>query len=128
MDAPPEPDYPEQVARTVHCDGAALSLRAGQKLKILSWNVQYMAGKNHVFFYDVPGFSGPDERPLPEEVREILVEVARIIGDENPDIVLLQEVDDGSKRTDYLDELGALRSRSQRRPPGHLPRGAVHQS
>jgi len=83
-------------------------LRPGQKLKILSWNIQYLAGKNYVFFYDLPGNNGPDERPLAKDIAVTLHEVKKIIVAENPDIILLQEVDDGSKRTDYGNQLQML--------------------
>jgi endonuclease/exonuclease/phosphatase family metal-dependent hydrolase len=79
-------------------------LRPGQKLRVLTWNVQYMAGKNHRFFYE----GGHDERPLPEEIETTLAGVARVIREENPDVVMLQEVDDGSRRTDNLDQVACL--------------------
>ena len=79
-------------------------LRPGQTLRILSWNVQYMAGKNHVFYYE----DGHDQRPLPAEITATLAEVARVIRTEDPDIVLLQEVDDGSRRTDYENQAARL--------------------
>ena len=79
-------------------------LRPGQKLRILSWNVQYMAGRNHNFFYD----GGPDERSSREEITATIADVARVIREENPDIVLLQEIDDGSRRTDYENQTTRL--------------------
>ena len=93
----------------VACAQSAPQLQAGQPLKILTWNVQYMAGKSYVFFSDLPeGEYAPDERPSPEEIAKTLGEVARVIRAENPDVVLLQEVDDGAARTDYQDELARL--------------------
>jgi endonuclease/exonuclease/phosphatase family metal-dependent hydrolase len=86
----------------------ATSLKANQKIKLLSWNVQYMAGKNYVFFYDLPNNTGPDERPSSKDIAITTKEVARIIQDENPDVILLQELDDGAKRTDYEDQLENL--------------------
>jgi len=83
-------------------------LKPGQLLKVLTFNVQYMAGKNYVFFYDLPNDTGPDERPSREDITQTLNEVARIIRDEDPDIILLQEVDDGAKRTDYQDQTAHL--------------------
>jgi endonuclease/exonuclease/phosphatase family metal-dependent hydrolase len=85
-------------------------LKNGQELKVLSWNVQYMAGKNYIFYYDTKDFDGPDDRPSSEDITKTFGEVARIIKDENPDIILLQEVDDGAKRTDYEDQLARLLS------------------
>jgi endonuclease/exonuclease/phosphatase family metal-dependent hydrolase len=83
-------------------------LKPGQKIKILSWNIQYMAGKNYVFFYDVPDGSGPDERPSSRDIAMTREEIKRIIVTEKPDIVLLQEIDEGSKRTDYENQLKKL--------------------
>ena len=83
-------------------------IKPGRSLKILSWNVQYMAGKNYIFWYDLHNRSGPDERPSSKDMADTLKEVARIIMDEDPDFVLLQEVDDGAKRTDHEDQLNNL--------------------
>lgn len=95
---------PEPVA----CTGDAPLLRPGQKLKVLNWNVQYMAGKNYVFFYDVMGGEGPDDRPTHEDIETTLEGVARVIRDENPDLVLLQEIEQGAARTDYEDQIARL--------------------
>ena len=92
----------------VVCTENAPILQPRQPLKVLTYNVQYMAGKNYVFFYDLPDDAGPDERPSPDNITQTLNEVARIIRDEDPDIILLQEVDDGSKRTDYQDQVARL--------------------
>ncbi len=92
----------------VTCGDKVSILKPGQKIKVLSWNVQYMAGKNHVFFYDLIDNSGPDERPSAADITVTFNEVARIIRDENPDMILLQELDQGAKRTDYEDQLERL--------------------
>ena len=88
--------------------GTAPRLMSGQSLKLMSYNVQYMAGKGYVFFYDLPGDSGPDIRPTSESITATLEDVARTIKAEQPDIILLQEVNDGAKRTDYEDQLERL--------------------
>ncbi len=95
---------------TFVCKNNVPLLKNNQRLKILSWNVQYMAGKEHVFFYDVPeedknNYPNLVNRPTKESIQNTLVEVAKVIIDQNPDIVLLQEVDDGAKRTDYKNQL-----------------------
>jgi len=95
-------------SESVICPNNAPLLKPGQKLKVLSWNVQFMAGKNYLFFYDLPNNSGPDERPSSEDIEITIIKVARIISDENPDIILLQELDDGAKRTDYQNQLKCL--------------------
>ncbi len=97
----------EQSEPVTNGPGAPL-LPAGAPVKVLSWNVQYMAGKDYVFFYDLLDGSGPDTRPSAQAVASTLADVARVIGEENPDLVLLQEMDDGSARTDGADQLALL--------------------
>lgn len=97
---------------TVSCNAsAAPPLVPGQALKVMTWNIQYLAGKRYVFWYDMADGSGQDERPTPEDIAYNLDEVARVIRDEQPDIVLLQEVNDGAKNTDYQDQLALLQER-----------------
>lgn len=88
----------------VACTGKAQPLEGGRTIKILSWNVQYMAGKAHWFFYE----GGAEKAPTEAEVMQTLNRAARVIKDENPDIILLQEIDDGAKRTHYTDQLNML--------------------
>ncbi|WP_430962160.1 endonuclease/exonuclease/phosphatase family protein [Pseudomonas syringae] len=89
----------------------APTLVPGQALKVMTWNIQYLAGKRYVFWYDLDDGSGEDERPTPEDLAYNLDEVARVIRDEQPDIVLLQEVSDGAKNADYADQLALLQER-----------------
>ena len=98
-------------AEPIFCDANTPILQSGQTLKVLSYNVQFMAGKGYLFFFELPNDAGPDERPSPADVAHTTDEMARIIKEEDPDIVLLQEVDDGAKRTGYMDQLHALLSR-----------------
>ena len=93
------------------CNGQVPQLQPGQALKVMTWNVQYLAGKRHVFWYDLPGGDGPDERPSSEDLASTLDEVVRILRDEKPDVVLLQEVHDGARATDYQDQLALLQAR-----------------
>lgn len=83
-------------------------LQAGQSLKIMSWNIQFLAGKNYLFFFDILGDRGPDERPSSGDIARTLDEVVRVIWAENPDILLLQEADVEAKRTDYQDQLALI--------------------
>lgn len=79
-------------------------------LKVMSFNVQYMAGKNYVFFYDMEG--GPDTRPTSADVEITLDKVAAIITAENPDVVMLQEInDEGDGRTHFVNQIAALQQR-----------------
>ncbi|HEX8593777.1 MAG TPA: endonuclease/exonuclease/phosphatase family protein [Pseudomonas sp.] len=92
-------------------DGKPPVLTPDQTLKVMTWNIQHLAGKRYVFWYDLPDGSGPDERPTPEDLAYNLDEVARVVRDEQPDLVLLQEVDDGAKNTDYGNQLALLQAR-----------------
>ncbi len=100
--------------KDVNCsDGAVPVLKSGQKIKVLCWNVQYMAGKKYFFFYDdvdpkTGKMIGPDMRPSSANIAITIDEVARVIKEENPDIIFLQELDDGSSRTDNKDQLKIL--------------------
>lgn len=93
----------------VSCTGKAPSLAPGQALKVMSWNVQYLAGKRYVFWNDLA--AGTDDSPTPEDMAFSLDEVARVIRDEQPDVVLLQELDDGAKASDYQNQLKLLHER-----------------
>jgi endonuclease/exonuclease/phosphatase family metal-dependent hydrolase len=92
-------------------DAAPPILMPGQALKVMTWNIQYLAGKRYVFWYDMPDGTGPDERPTADDIAYNLDEVARVIRDEQPDVVLLQEVNDGAKNTDYTNQLALLQER-----------------
>jgi endonuclease/exonuclease/phosphatase family metal-dependent hydrolase len=80
-------------------------LRPGQQIKLLSWNVQFLAGRpNNNFFFD----GGSDPWPSQQIVTETVTAIANIIRQEDPDIILLQELDDGAERTHYEDQLQQL--------------------
>lgn len=95
-------------AMHVACPESAPKLKAEQSLKVLTWNVQSMSGKNYVFWSDLPDNNGPDEKPSPEDVTVTFNEVMRIIKDENPDIILFQELENGAERTGYEDQYARL--------------------
>ncbi|KPB71926.1 endonuclease/exonuclease/phosphatase family protein [Pseudomonas cannabina] len=105
------PPAHELLAATCNPAVQAPKLVPGQALKVMTWNIQYLAGKRYVFWYDIADGSGPDDRPTPEDLAYNLDEVARVIRDEQPDIVLLQGVDDGAKNSDYQDQLKLLEER-----------------
>lgn len=99
---------PEVTGEEVACAPGAPLLEPGQPVKVLNWNIQYLAGKDYVFWYDLLDGSGPDTRPSPAAIDATLAEVTRVVADEQPDVVLLQEVDDGAARTDGEDQLALL--------------------
>ncbi len=111
------------------CSDAAPAWDMASPLKVMSYNVQYMASKNYVFFYDIDT-GDPDRiaavadanrtiasQPSAEHVHETIDEVAALIVRESPDIVLLQEINGSDdSRTHYIDQAAELYSR--------LPRGS----
>jgi endonuclease/exonuclease/phosphatase family metal-dependent hydrolase len=101
----------EREAAPVSCAAKAPILQPGQALKVMTWNVQYLAGKGYVFWYDLADGSGPDRRPSSADLAKTLDAVARVIRDEQPDLVLLQELHDGAKASDYQDQLALLQTR-----------------
>jgi endonuclease/exonuclease/phosphatase family metal-dependent hydrolase len=103
--------HPAPVEAVTVAGSGGEPIQPGQPVKVLSWNVQYMAGKDYVFFYDLPGDAGPDARPSPEAIAHTLDEVARVITDESPDIVLLQEVDIDASSAYHQDQLALLLER-----------------
>lgn len=86
----------------------AISAPLGKELKVLSWNIQYLAGKNYVFFYDLWAGDGKDDKPSKTDIDATLLETARVIKSENPDIILLQELDNNAERTYSENQLQRL--------------------
>ncbi|MEL7044595.1 MAG: endonuclease/exonuclease/phosphatase family protein [Pseudomonadota bacterium] len=101
--------HPSTVERqSVHNAHGTPMLQAGQTLKLISWNVQFMAGNsNNHFFYD----DGSDPWPDAGTVASVTRGVAEFIAEQDPDIVLLQEVDDLAARTHMRDQTKALLKR-----------------
>jgi endonuclease/exonuclease/phosphatase family metal-dependent hydrolase len=101
--------HPKPVeSAAVSCPENAPLLESGQNVKVLTWNVQTMSSKNYVFWSDLPGNDGPDEKPSKEDITATFEETVRVIHDENPDIIFIQEIDSGAERTYYEDQLSRL--------------------
>jgi len=101
--------HPKPVeAADVTCPESTPTLESGQRIKVLTWNVQTMSSKNYVFWSDLPNNDGPDEKPSKEDINTTFEEAVRVIKDESPDIVLIQEIDDGAERTYYEDQFARL--------------------
>jgi len=94
----------------VYSQGEGLLVDKGQKIKLMTYNVQFFSGRNYVFFFDLPDFSGPDFNVKSEDIKKTTKAIANRIIDESPDVLLLQEVDDGSRRTGKKDQLYELLS------------------
>ncbi len=84
---------------------AATVLSPDQPIKVVTFNVQFLAGTGYHFFYD----GGPDTLVAQSDIESTIARVGAFIADENPDFVLLQEVDCGARRTAYLDQVALLR-------------------
>ncbi|MCB9683275.1 MAG: endonuclease/exonuclease/phosphatase family protein [Alphaproteobacteria bacterium] len=91
----------------VVCAADAPPLPRGRPLKVLMWNLQYGGTRKHHFFYD----GGPDVHVPEADVRWAVDRIALVIAEQDPDLVILQEVDRGSDRTHRIDELAALLDR-----------------
>lgn len=80
-------------------------------LSVLSYNVQYFAGKNYIFYYDLPDNQGKDTRPTRLDIDTTLDGIAKLIEQQNADIVLLQEVHEGAEATDKRNQRQELLAR-----------------
>lgn len=84
----------------------APSLNPGQRIKILTYNVQFFAGTSYDFFYE----GGPDTLVDPRDIKTTVENFAAFIVAQAPDFILLQEVDQGARRTAYLNEVEMVRT------------------
>lgn len=101
--------HPKPVeSAAVSCPENTPVLESGQNVKALTWNVQTMSSKNYVFWSDLPNGDGPDEKPSQEDITVTFEETVRVIRDENPDIILIQEIADGEERTYSEDQMARL--------------------
>ena len=86
--------------------GDVESVKEGETLKVLSWNVGYAGlGKGEDFFMDGGTRSKPDSR---DTVLGYLDGISASLESVGPDLVLLQEVDSNSSRTYSIDERSFL--------------------
>ena len=85
------------------CTAATPPLRPGQDFTVVSWNLQYSAGRKHHFFYD-----GGEAVHVPaSDISETVAGIAAALRRLKPEVALLQEVDRGSTRTQQVDQLPA---------------------
>lgn len=98
---------PERMEVSISCEESAPAVPDDQPLKVMVWNIQYGASRQHHFFYD----GGKAVRVPLEHVTTTLDQVAAVIAREDPDLVLLQEVDRGSDRTGRVDQHAELLAR-----------------
>ncbi len=103
---PYRPGPVEDVSDHISASGPAPSQIPGS-LRVMTWNIQFAAGNRNNNFR-ITG--GRDPWPERETVTACLSEVAAVIRRCSPDVVLLQEVDLGARRTHRIDQLQHLRS------------------
>ncbi len=105
--------FPKPVERArISCQARDLGkLPVDKSFQLLSWNIQYGAGREYHFFYD----GGRAVRVACRDVRKTCSRMAGLVANLDPDFLLLQEVDRDSARTCRLDELGFFR---RALPPG----------
>jgi endonuclease/exonuclease/phosphatase family metal-dependent hydrolase len=82
---------------------------APQKLKVLAWNVKYGACRID-FWFD---FWGDRVQMSQPEVEDCLTKVAGLIREYDPDIVMAEEIEVGSKRSAYIDMVRFLLERTE---------------
>lgn len=84
----------------------AEKLAEGQKLSVLTWNIGYCGlGEGSDFFMD----GGKSSRSADEStVIKYMYGIREYLNTENPDLIMLQEVDSDSHRTYGIDETAAL--------------------
>jgi endonuclease/exonuclease/phosphatase family metal-dependent hydrolase len=98
----PRPIEPVEVR---NIEGAP-TLLPGQPIKVVTFNVQFLAGTGYHFFYD----GGPDTLVDRGDVESTARRVGAFVAESKADLVLLQEVDCGARRTGYLNELALLQN------------------
>ena len=104
-----KPDDVEDIAVMDTANGEktdAKSIPGGDTIKIMTWNTGYGAlGETADFFMD----GGKSVRSSDKEtVRDNLSAISTQIKDTDPDVVFMQEVDLGSKRSYYINELDSI--------------------
>ncbi|WP_043238920.1 endonuclease/exonuclease/phosphatase family protein [Stutzerimonas azotifigens] len=97
-------------AAPVSCNADTPQLLAGQALKVMTWNIQFLSGRQPVPRPDRPAPADPVELDA-TRLAQHLDRVATVIRAEAPDILLLQELHDGAAATDRQDQLALLRAR-----------------
>ncbi|MFM7201668.1 MAG: endonuclease/exonuclease/phosphatase family protein [Myxococcota bacterium] len=94
--APAPVEYPAIIQ-----EGTPKTLKPGDTFSVVSWNLQYSASRKYHFFYD----GGPAVKPSAEDVQQTVRDIQQALREMDGDVVLLQEVDRKSQRTQNVDQL-----------------------
>jgi endonuclease/exonuclease/phosphatase family metal-dependent hydrolase len=107
----------DRQAAALSCPADTPLYSEDKALRVVSYNVQYMAGKDYVFFYDLLDNSGPDTKPSREAVVETLDGIAELLVELDADVLLLQELHENHITTDYQNQTDELLERLGDRYP-----------
>lgn len=97
--------HPPEIERLpVHCSVHTPRIDPKKPLKILNWNIQFLAGKYY------PYWSDEFDQPMltEDDIEKNLDKIIRVIREENPDIIQLQEVHRTHPLTHHRDQLPML--------------------
>ncbi|ATB30348.1 hypothetical protein MEBOL_003808 [Melittangium boletus DSM 14713] len=86
-------------------------------LKVMAWNVKYGACRID-FWFD---FWGDRVQMTPTEVTDCLGKVAALIREYDPDILMAEEIEVGSKRSAYIDQVRFLLENTNLRYAAYMP-------
>ena len=96
---------PKTMRVDVHNQRPTKALPLNEPLSLLCWNLQFAGSRKHHFFYD-----GGQAVHVPiRDVEETLQRISTVFTEQDPDILLLQEIDRHSDRTGQIDQLEVLR-------------------
>lgn len=98
-------------ALPVACSADTPPLRQGQAVKVMTWNLQALAGTRLTFAHDLTDRDDATHHLTPADLAYSLDEAARVIRDEQADVVLLQELQDGARASAYQDQATLLAER-----------------
>ena len=94
------------VLAVIPCESCfAPTLPSGSEIKVMTYNIQLALGEYRRFWQ-------PDEKDMPskEQVRETLAGILRVIKEEQPDILFLQEASRHSVISHYFDQITAIKA------------------
>ncbi len=91
---------PDRAPIAIHGPGNGTARDGSDGLRVCVWNVQYGAGHGQLFFYD-GGRAVSVSRGTVESTLEGIADALERV---DADVVLLQEVDRGSRRTHFVDQ------------------------
>ena len=100
---------PADITATLEIGGKAdKTLKAGDSMTVMSWNIGYGAlGDNADFFMDGgTSVKTADEKRINENMQGVVNEITSV----NPDIFFIQEADKDSSRSDHIDEYALLQN------------------